>query len=257
MLRRECAEGWFLIAQHDHSQLAYEVMKSWGAQGFYVPERFDEVSFAIREHDCGWSEWDRAPRVNPCNRFPASFMEMDSSDQVAIWERCFTLYSDTHPYASALIALHFSVFNERNLAKDPGNRAAKGLRERIRRMVRDKVDIALGEPLSLASLPKPVRSDLRLLQIGDIISLALCHGWRSRRIDHTPVDPPTENCALHMSSQDGFNYRISPYPFREAEMRVQVPGRRLSRRDFGDGGELRREVERASVEALIFTITQR
>ena len=41
----------------------------------------------VAHHDDGWAEWDAAPRVNPANGMPRSFLEMRMRDSTAIWTR--------------------------------------------------------------------------------------------------------------------------------------------------------------------------
>jgi len=257
MLRREVDDGWFLINQSDHAVLSYDIMKSWGGGSFYAPQNFEEVLFAIRVHDGGWEAWERSPKIDASTGYPMNFMEMDPKDQREIWERCFTEYAESHPYASALIALHFSVFNDRSIAKDPGNGAAANLRASIQATLSKLLGFPPDEPPFHGALPEGVRRDLRLLQIGDLISLALCHGWRgSRRIDDAPMESPLEPCDLELSSEDGVNFRIAPHPFRDDEVRVRVKGRRLRKKKFSSNEELRTAVSEAPYEILDFSITK-
>lgn len=269
MLRREVDDGWFLINQSDHAVLSYEIMRSWGrgiggkgedgkCGGFYVPQNFEEVLFAIRVHDGGWEAWERSLKIDPSTNYPMNFMEMDPKDQREIWERCFTEYAESHPYASALIALHFSVFNDRSIAKDPGNGAAANLRASIKETLSKLLELPPDERSPFhEALPEGVRRDLRLLQIGDLISLALCHGWRgSRRIDDAPRESPLEPCDLELSSEDGVNFRIAPYPFGDDEVRVSVRARRLRKKKFISDEELMTAVSEAPYEILDFSITK-
>ena len=113
MIRREEKEGWFLINQDDHAALSGKTMNYWGNEAFESPDPKAEVLFAITEHDNGWKEWDSSPRLNSQTRYPMNFMEMDFPDQKTIWTRSFRRFSEDHPYASALIALHFRIFNQK------------------------------------------------------------------------------------------------------------------------------------------------
>lgn len=254
MLRRDTEDGWLLIDQHEHALLCGRIMSRWARDDSLGPGVSDEVGFALREHDNGWKDWDASPRVNGEDGYPRNFMEMDPAEQAGIWVSSFTAHRDTHPYASALIALHFGHFNEHNLIRRPGNPLGLETRERIRGFVRE----TLGhEPCAegLGGLPGTVGADLRILQTGDMISLALCHGWRDYRIDDPPASAGRPEGPLRLSSPDGFEFRLSPYPFVSDIMRVSVPARRLPRRMFESDAALRRELASAPVEDLGFIIS--
>ncbi len=253
MIRRDANGGWILITQHDHALLAGSVMRYWGNELFSRPEPFDEVLFAIGEHDCGWTKWDSRPKVNPENGYPANFMEMETGDQSEIWRRSFESHSGSHPYASSLIALHFAKFNRNVLRRDPSIVPAINLRNEMENFLADKLGTDAANP-DLSAVPGDVRINLRLLQAGDIISLAVCHGWEKRDITDVPLDYEGSVVDLKMQSGDGFNYTVSPYPFSEPLIEFQIRGRKLDRKSFSGDEELRRCLESAEIEILDFTI---
>jgi hypothetical protein len=253
MIRREQNEGWILITQHDHAKLSGQVIAYWGNNEFAEPEPFDEVLFAIREHDSGWKEWDSLPKINPETGYPANFVEMSSQDQCGIWSRCYKSHSSTHPYASSLIAFHFSRFNQSNIRKDPNNELAKSLQNDIMRFVAEKLDIDVSN-ISVKKVPDEIRTNLKLLQIGDIISLTLCNGWRSIEITEVPLDYSGSETTLKMESQDGFNYTIAPYPFCDSSLKFSIKGKKLDRKTFSDDEEFRERLSNSNYETLDFTI---
>src|SRR3990172_1086690 len=253
MIRRDVKEGWVLINQHDHAELSGEIMTFWGNKEFLRPEPYDEVLFAIRGHDNGWKEWDSSPRINPVNQYPMNFIEMTSSDQAYIWRRCFKRHSVEHPYASALIALHFGKLNEKSLNKNLNNNMAKSLHSEIIDFVSNMLNINASD-LNLSSFPKDVQVNLGLVQIGDIISLALCHGWSSNKIKYAPLNYDSSLSTLSLESSDGSNFTIRPYPFAEPLLRFQVRGRKLKQKKFSNDAELRQMLNQTEYETLQFSI---
>ena len=251
MIRRDDNDGFTLITQYDHAVLAGRIMERWGNEMFVSPSPFHEVQFAVREHDCGWKNWDSVPKINPENGHPANFMEMESSDQTDIWRRCFESYSEEHPYASALIALHFAGFNRKLLNRDRSDGHAKSLDLEISRFVSDKLGI---EDSKLSRIPPEVKINLRLLQVGDVISLALCHGWKSMEISDVPLDYEGNSAMLALESEDGFNYTISPYPFSDPQLKLKVGARKLGRKSYSDNEDLRRHLGSSPYTTLDFTI---
>lgn len=252
MIRRETEDGWILFNQHDHAKLAAEIMEYWGNDEFsrFTPE--SEVMFAIEQHDNGWKEWDSSPRVNPGNSYPMNFMEMNIEDQHRIWSTCFTRYCDTHPYASALIALHFRKFSCKSVTKDPHNGKAEEMIRTINRFVKDT--LGLEDIDNVEELPEEVKTNLRFLQIGDIISLTLCHGWRSMELARVPLNYEQQFRDLSLDSGDGAEYGISPNPFSEDTLEFTIPGRRIDRRTFSNDNELRKVLENTEYENFSYII---
>ncbi|MEQ9619342.1 MAG: DUF3891 family protein [Deltaproteobacteria bacterium] len=253
MIRREYNNGWILITQYDHAVLAGSIMSNWGNERFSRPEPLDEVLFAVREHDCGWKSWDSSPKINPENGYPANFMEMEPEDQSGIWSSSYESHSKSHPYASSLIALHFARFNQKILSREPSNDAANNLKREINEFVADNLDTA-ASGLKPNGIPEQVKINLRIVQIGDIISLSLCHGWDSMKIAAAPINYKGETVDLKLESKDGFNYVISPYPFSKPLISCRIMGKRLDRKSFASDRELRRYLESARTESLDFTI---
>lgn len=254
MIRRESEDGWTLFAQHDHALLSFRIMSFWGNEKFsgIVPE--EEVMTAIREHDCGWRKTDSSPELNPRNGFPRSFTEMRTEEQFRIWSDCFESRAESRPYAAALIALHFSTFNEKNIARDPGDPSALALREKIREFVFENLAVPPAGGDLNGGLPLDVRTNLRLLQVGDVISLALCHGWRSLAIADVPVNYSGDSVDVTLASRDGLNYSISPNPFSEDFLSFELAGARLGKKSFGGREELAAAFRGAPAETLGFAI---
>lgn len=251
MIRRDEKDGWILISQHDHAELSGEIMKYWGNKEFGGLD--SEVLFAIGEHDNGWKEWDSSPKVNSVSRYPMNFLEMSSSDQSEIWRRCFKRHSANHPYASALIALHFGKLNEKSLNKNSNNGMARALQIEISDFVSDMLKINISNS-DLNSLPKDVQVNLRLVQVADIISLTLCHGWLSIGIEDVPVGYSGSTATLNLKSIDGSNYVMAPYPFSQPLINLQVEGRRLGQKKFSGDAELREMLAESRREVLHFSI---
>lgn len=253
MIRRDDKEGWILITQYDHAVLAGNIMERWGNERFSRPEPFEEVLFAVSEHDCGWKEWDSSPKVNPDNGYPANFMEMESSDQSDIWSRSFESHSGEHPCASALVALHFARFNQKLLGRDPSDKHAKYLKGEIVRFVSEKLGIDIDDS-NQGLIPADIKINLRFVQIGDIISLSLCHGWESMEITDVPLDYEGNSASLIMKSGDGLNFTVSPYPFSESLLKFQVGARKLGRKTFPGDEDLRLALDSSPYITLDFTI---
>lgn len=255
MIRRDINESWILITQNDHAYLSYDIMKNWGNERFEEIFPGDEVLTAIREHDCGWKDWDKKAVLNRNNLYPKNFMEMYIKDQHVIWKNSFENQSDNHNYASALIALHFSKFNNKSLKKNPDNRTAKKLKKNIHQFVDEKLKLHKSGKTSNGYLPMDVRINLRFLQVGDIISLALCHGWSTTVIENVPVNYKNDLTTLSINSEDGLNYLISPNPFSDKDLRFDIRGKKLEYKKFKSQEELDEAFDNSEEVELKFTIS--
>lgn len=244
-----------MISQHDHARLSHKLMSAWNFESFYCPSEFDEVLFALREHDSGWKEWDASPKINPDDGFPAGFTEMEPFEQSDIWRRCIKSFEGSHPYASALIALHFSLFNERNLKRAPENPYSLQMRAEIKDLVRRRLGLEF-DGLELAKLPDPLRSNLRMLQIGDMLSLSICLGRSDYSVDAVPCNNSEKSFSMLMSSPDRIHYTFRPYPFVPSEIELSVEGSLLNKRTFDDHDELRDYIESSPRIRLEFTVSK-
>ncbi|MDE0291628.1 MAG: DUF3891 family protein [Candidatus Dadabacteria bacterium] len=255
MIRRESDEGWTLITQPSHAFLSSRIMDFWGNDDFETIAPRDEVMLAIREHDCGWEETDSAADLNPKNGYPRSFMEMRPESQLEIWSECFEKHAGEHPYACALIALHFSELNERTISRNPNNKAAVSLREKIREFLRQSLEIRVGDESLNGYLPADIQTNLRFLQVGDIISLGLCHGSRSVTIPGVPINYLGDTVEIALSSEDGLNYTICPNPFSQDSLHFDISGRKLGKKSFGAQEELKEAFHSAGLETLGLSIS--
>lgn len=252
MIRKETDNGWILFNQHDHAKLAAEIMEFWGNGDFTTFSPFDEVLFAIEQHDNGWKEWDSHPQVNQGNNYPMNFMEMELDDQHDIWRKCFSNHADEHPYASALIALHFRKFNCKSISKTPSNGKAVEMKNEIDRFIVEKLGLEHFD--SVDTLPQDILLNLRFLQIGDIISLTLCHGWNSMKIDNVPTDYDGSSCKMILNSDNGGRYNISPDPFCRDSMEFRIRGRRINRREFESDEQMREMINDTEYENFSYII---
>lgn len=235
MIRRRTDEGWLLFAQDDHARLASEVMKLWGGGGFFFPQHPEDLLFALSEHDCGWREADASPGLNGAGE-PADFTEAAPRVQTEIWRRSFLAHGETRPAASALIALHFNRFNNRTLSKHP-NRWSLSLKEEIGEFVKKTLGAS---PCGIA--PETAQL-LKLLQIGDALSLALCHAWGRFEISDAPLAGGGAGniTVLH---KGGERFSVKPWPFLRREplntepLKFEIRFRRTAGHNFKTTGQL-------------------
>ena len=248
MIRRENCNGWIIISQTDHSTLSGELMKYWGNEYFPKPDPCEEVLFAVREHDNGWREWEQNPGINNINKYPRNFLEMTYKEQSEIWRRSFLRFSQSHPYASSLIALHFDKFNN-NICKS--NSKALQLKTEISDFVYKNLHMTTGEIENGSDILR----NLKYVQIGDIISLALCHGWKTVKLEDIPLYPEKGNTLINLQSTDAVSYNLHPYPFSRSDIKLSVPAKYLPKKTFSGSRELLEFINKSPSTRLSFNIS--
>ncbi len=253
MIRREFNEGWVLFTQFDHSVLSGEIMKYWGNKEFSKIDQDPRLIYAVTNHDHGWRDWDSNPRINPENHYPASFIDMYPGEQRVIWSKCFEDIPDEYSYSSALIALHFSTFNNHLLSKNPGDRDILEFKDKINSHVSDILNLDIANIEN--GLPGLVQRELKYIQIGDILSLTFCNGWESVSVKEVPLDHNGNTADLTVSSNDGLNYTVDPYPFSENNIEFEISGIEISGTEFGSDAELRNAINNGEEINFKFTLS--
>ena len=252
MMRKAYKNGWILFTQFEHSKLSGEIMDYWGNSSFSDIDPKDEVVYATKNHDRGWVSWDENPRINPENHYPADYSDMYPVEQHRIWADCFNNLPENRSYASALIALHFARFNNNLLKKNPDNNESIAFKNEIEAHVADKLGINPDFPS--IGLPSKVAINLKLLQIGDLISHAICHGWTSVVIEDAPLDYSGGQSNLRLTSDNCVNYKIEPYPFFREQLNLAIKGRIILSKTYKSDEDLRNAIKKAEIQNFYFTV---
>lgn len=120
MIRRDVIladgrRGWLLVSQVEHARLSAQLAaqcplalpSGGGAERPATGEVHAELLAAIEHHDDGWSEWERAPLLDPFYRRPLSFVELPAAEATAIWSRSIEFARQWGPLAGWVVAGHF------------------------------------------------------------------------------------------------------------------------------------------------------
>jgi hypothetical protein len=272
MLRTEHNDTLTFITQPDHGRLAGMLAAHWGnasftAAGHYgnpaQPDRLrGEVLLAIADHDNGWWEWEADPSVNTETGLPMGLGEV-LQDQQAGMDRWHigTARFPTHPYASLLISWHAYWLYAIRVVDQPDARFThplfwKGAPEQLYPGALDLPEEFLsGLAVTQKRLEQNILNDecgaswlgddvikpnIRLLQLCDGLSLALCSKLISAAMGETKGlgnDDFSLNGVPRAGWDDLVDIRVralgdnrlvlDPFPFDEAELRVSVPAKIL------------------------------
>lgn len=252
-------------------------MARWGNEIFASPVPHADVVLAITEHDNGWDEWERDPEIHPETGYPLQFNELGFEAFNAIWRRGTERHRKSLPYISLMLTLHAVNLARRRLEKVAGpHRDQEGSRflgERwsetdaarlgafiaeMEQRQRELFDVVLAESqVKRDALEAEIKANFRLLQIGDLVSLELCSGLcEPFVVDRAPALMPDRSLSVSFEPVSEGVLTVSPYPFRQPDVMVGVPGRILRQKVFTSREELRIHLERADPVRLSFHLKQ-
>lgn len=217
-----------------------------------------ETIFAIAEHDNGWWETDAAPQPCPRDGLPPNFTEqVEGGSEVSLnrWRRGVARFADQHPYVALLISLHAYHLVAAELRDDldarlqyPGlgkadlapadeppdtSPPAPALERFVREQEETQTALTarVGRDARLRSAidPEQLRSAVRLLQICDWLSLAIClgqgDGWQANDVPRSHTD---DHVTLTLRSPAPRVLMVDPYPFEHDPLIGAVPMRWLA-----------------------------
>lgn len=168
MLRREAGDCWVLISQLEHARLAYDLACAWS--GHRLEDWFALWLEAVRHHDDGWREWERAPDLN-LEGEPREFDEMPMEVSTGIWERSISEGAERSAWEGLWVSRHFCFLAERALGH---------LREKSAASARDFLETQQKEQAGWRrALSRDFRDEIedwgyRHLQLFDRLSLWVC-----------------------------------------------------------------------------------
>jgi hypothetical protein len=270
MIRRDVqlpdgSAGWMLISQIEHARISAELAEQCRG-GFGLESDADatakaksraavreEVLAAIRCHDDGWAEWERAPRLESKLGRPLSFMELEPAEAIAIWSRSIATAEAHGPLAAWMAAGHFLRLLEKGEAAH---------HEQCARKWRDEMECRRDDWLTAWQAVDPaVRTReladeaLQWLWTFDEVSLWFCctcpnregdartdaHGTTAGR--GTPLEMDFESASQHMTGTAA----ARPYRFNQEPIEIAAAGLVLPAVRYADCNEMLSAGERKTI----------
>jgi len=233
-----------LIDQHEHARLSAEMAAAWDAgDGPIAPA----VVEAARQHDRGWREWDRRPRLRVESGEPHSYRDVPPEDHLSIWERTVAAGWERGEEVGLLVSLHGCRFFAR---KDRSEDLSFLRRERERQ---GKVLGIRADRIS-RHLPPAVAADHARMAFWDGLSLFFCDRWKSPWAAEAPVSGRREEITVRREAEGAGSVALSPFPFRHP-ITLEAPARRVAGAPFGSQGALDRAVDGAERITLRWRLT--
>jgi Protein of unknown function (DUF3891) len=222
MIVREQGDHWHVVLQPEHALLSEEIALAWADTG----PRHPSVVVAARRHDDGWAVWERAPQVDEAGK-PVAFLDVDVRSHLAFYRAGIAAVSEEDPYAGLLVSMHGAGIYRQRYGADTMlslSRAAE-VQPLVDAFVAEQ-EATYAERAANVGVDDELRwADYHRLQWFDRFSLVFC----LREWD----DPPAAQFELGEYAFEPiapWRARVSPYPFREREMRCSLLRRRYERK---------------------------
>ena len=259
--------GWWLITHPDHARLAGAFAAAWGNAQFRCPEPRARVLHGIASHDDGWAARDAHPIITRQGKPSAfstelvgkysAFEEIDLADYLAVRERAVRIIAEEDTYAGLLVLMH--TYNLLTEHADRSTIAPAGL-VLLDAFIERQREYRCGLMASIAndeSLTDQERSEqtilehFRLLQACDNLSLLSCVAYdRPAHLLHSLPLTDGSSSEVRVIPLGPRHYRLSPWPFAEADLTVTFPARQVQGKLFGSSEELQVAFASAPSEQL-------
>ncbi|MGG3448564.1 DUF3891 family protein [Domibacillus aminovorans] len=110
MIIYEREHDWVMIPQHHHGLLSGDISRQWNSAYIKETERWSEVTFAIAQHDRGWTDLDETPFWNDRVKAPYSFIDFPLVPRLTFYKKGIDEVERQSPYAGLLCSLHYCFF---------------------------------------------------------------------------------------------------------------------------------------------------
>lgn len=213
--------GLLAVSQQSHAEMCAELGRSWGGEGFPLPDGADVLVDAAAGHELGFVEWDARPAFDPATGGPTSVKRMDPAEHLPIQRLAPDRLAPESEYAALLVSLHHCAAYEKPhplaLVRRRHRLVGRYLREEG---VRQR---ALAERLGCDA--GALDRDWRLVHAWDAISHALLLDRAPHEIRGVP-GANGERASLRLT-RSGEAHTLDPWPFAPRELTVAATGRRL------------------------------
>lgn len=226
MIVNRTATGWEVIYQPAHALLAAQLASHWRLDS--PPQRWHETYIAIAQHDNGWHEWERTPRLTD-EGYPVNFTQTTLTEAAAQWQRGVARGLHQSRWVGLLISFHATSLYRDRRGESPELDAF--LAQHTAQQQAWMAELGVNET--------EVSNAYLWIKFMDWLSLILC--WQRLPPTGDPLDvgigPDGEFYRAYRSTSRAIT--LSPWPFTSDAFAVSVESRTLPHLTFPDAETFR------------------
>jgi len=246
------SEEIIAISQPAHSWLSGQLARNWGNKNFAGFQPFEDVCYAAELHDIGYLNWENNAALNLATGLPRTFYELSTRQRLKVWWTGIQQMRRVSTYAAVLVSKHYCGLSEKHLEHKAADRELmRKFREEQHEFRQELLKNLAGKKYFNDAIGEPMlKYHGQLLANWDLISLHLCmNPSESFRVPDVPSSE-TATRPLRLTARSTGNWQftrfgVSPWPFRQNELRLRYEGS-LLRGKFTAEGELRQALDRAT-----------
>jgi Protein of unknown function (DUF3891) len=239
-------EKAFVSTMLEHMDLCAQMGRSYGNESFEALSPYDEVIFAVSNHDRGWDDYDQHPLVDPQSGLPFIMARTPPREVVKTNKGSPDFNESHHPYCGLLSSMHtWGLYNKRYglsrfvLRMLPGTVSVPVVSEN-RRLIDDmlngeverqnRLKSRLAENPTTRGLldERRLYQNYKQLQFFDTLSLYFHLYHASERGDETYFHVPLngeEDATVEVRQISDDVYSLDPFPFRGDRLTLVCKGR--------------------------------
>jgi hypothetical protein len=250
-----------LLTQTDHSRLAGRFAANWGNAAFDSVKPYESVVRAATFHDFGFMRYETAPKYDSETQQTPMFRALSTdANRLAEFQQAPDVLLELDPYAATIVRMHRNgLWRGRYGAMIYPPRPIQKQSPLIEEFI-EKNDALLEQTIATSGWdPQALRFNYHLLQVWDLMSLYFSCADPTEDYYLYPVpvrydDKEGEGVRMNFRPLDSKTVAVTPYPFDEEDLRIQLPVKHLKSATFPDRDALIRAYWRAETELLEYTL---
>lgn len=100
------------VRHEDQAAFGAYLLEEWNDQSLKHDERREQIIVAARNHNFGWNEFDKNPRLDPKTRLPVQPKKLTPEEVYDIWIRGSRHFLGKDPYVALLLTHHAYTLHE-------------------------------------------------------------------------------------------------------------------------------------------------
>ena len=253
MVVRDAGSEWQIVLQTEHAELAGRFARAWSPR----PEPFSSLELVTRRHDDGWFVWERGPGLDPDGR-PANFLDVPVPVHLAFYKAAIVAVTEEDEYAGLILSMHGAgIYKHRyGYEEELAMRFVDKAQDSAEQFVADQ-EGSYEERLSRLGIDgNEAWRGYKFLQVWDRLSLYAClndlNDPQPETIAPVPFDGGETTVVLTPAGPE--RVVVDPYPFSTTPAEFTFERRLISKRDWTDGADFRRDFFAATPETATITM---